>query len=57
MKLKDFLLSYKKRNGLSHEALAKMIGVSRSTYYRWITSDDVHLQSETMQPIITPAGL
>lgn len=49
MKLKDFLLSYKKRNGLSHEALAKMIGVSRSTYYRWITSDDVHLQSETMQ--------
>ena len=30
MKLKDILLSYKTKNGLSHEAMARRIGVSRS---------------------------
>lgn len=47
MKLKDILLSYKTKNGLSHEAMARRIGVSRSTYYRWISESEVHLQAET----------
>lgn len=56
MKLKDLLLTYKNKNGLSHEALAGLLGVSRSTYYRWIGNEEVHLQSESAQRIAQLLG-
>lgn len=49
MKLKDILLNYKNQSGLNHESMARLIGVSRSTYYRWLGEEPVHLQAETMQ--------
>lgn len=56
MKLKDILINFKNKNNLNHETMARMIGVSRSTYYRWISEEDVHLQNETMQRLSRVMG-
>ncbi|MCD7894774.1 MAG: XRE family transcriptional regulator [Erysipelotrichaceae bacterium] len=48
MELRSLLLQYEAQNHLSHRQMAKKVGVSLSTYYRWITGESVLLKRRNL---------
>ncbi|MCD7950757.1 MAG: helix-turn-helix domain-containing protein [Erysipelotrichaceae bacterium] len=44
MKLRELLLQYEIQNELSHKEVADIVGVSLSTYYRWISGESTLLK-------------
>ncbi len=57
MLLKDLIKEYKGRTGLNNEAIAKMVGVSRSTVGRWLSGDITNLQLETTRRLNEVLGI
>lgn len=51
MKLRQLLLQYEIQNELSHEEVAKKIGVSLSTYYRWISGESTLLKRKNLDKL------
>lgn len=51
MKLKELLIRYEIENDLNHTQLAKIIGVSTSTLYRWISGESKDLKKSTLQKL------
>ncbi len=48
MKLRELLLQYEIQNGLSHKEAADMIGVSSSTYYRWMRGESTQIKRKNI---------
>ena len=44
MTLKELLIQYEIQNNLSHAEVAKEIGVSLSTYYRWLSGESTQIK-------------
>lgn len=51
MILRELLIQYEMQNDLSHSEVADQIGVSLSTYYRWINGESTKLKKTTIQKI------
>ena len=51
MRLKELLIQYELQNDLNHTAMAQKIGVSTSTYYRWINEESTELKKTTLKKI------
>ena len=51
MTLKELLIRYEIENDLNHAQLAKIIGVSTSTLYRWIGGESTDLKKSTLQKV------
>lgn len=51
MILKELLVQYEIKNNLNHAEVAEEIGVSLSTYYRWINGESTKLKKTTIQKI------
>ena len=47
MQLKELLIQYEIQNDLSHLDVANKVGVSLSTYYRWINGESTKLKRNT----------
>jgi repressor LexA len=47
MLFKEILIQYEIDNNLSHEEMATKVGVSISTYYRWINGETTQLRKNT----------
>lgn len=45
MLLKELLIQYEVKNDKSHVEVAKEVGVSLSTYYRWLNGESLHLKN------------
>lgn len=48
MELRQLLFQYELENGKSHNDVAKEIGISLSTYYRWINGESTKLKRGTI---------
>ncbi len=48
MKLRELLLQYEVQNKLSHKEVANIVGVSLSTYYRWISGESTLLKRRNL---------
>ena len=48
MLLKELLIQYEVKNDKSHVEVAKEVGVSLSTYYRWLNGESLHLKKHTI---------
>lgn len=48
MKLHELLAQYKNRTGLTNEAIANYLGISKSTVARWSNGDTKNLKKETL---------
>ena len=51
MILKELLVQYEIQNNLSHAEVAEDVGVSLSTYYRWISGESTKLKKTTIQKL------
>ena len=51
MILRELLIQYELQNDLSHSEVADQIGVSLSTYYRWINGESTKLKKTTIQKL------
>ena len=51
MILKELLVQYETQNNLSHAEVAEEVGVSLSTYYRWISGESTKLKKTTIQKL------
>lgn len=51
MILKELLVQYEIQNNLSHAEVAEEVGVSLSTYYRWISGESTKLKKTTIQKL------
>ena len=49
MQLKELLIQYEIQNDLSHLDVANKVGVSLSTYYRWINGESTKLNRNTIE--------
>ena len=49
MQLKELLIQYEIQNDLSHLDVANKVGVSLSTYYRWINGESTKLKRNTIE--------
>ncbi len=49
MLLRELLLQYEIENDKTHAEVAKEVGVSLSTYYRWLGGESTHLKVRTVQ--------
>ena len=49
MQLKELLIQYEIQNDLSHLYVANKVGVSLSTYYRWINGESTKLKRNTIE--------
>ncbi len=49
MNLRELLIQYEIQENKSHADVAKEVGVSLSTYYRWINGESTKLKKTTMQ--------
>ncbi len=49
MLLRELLLQYEIENEKNHAEVAKEVGVSLSTYYRWLAGESTHLKARTVQ--------
>lgn len=49
--LKELLVQYEIQNNLSHAEVAEEVGVSLSTYYRWISGESTKLKKTTIQKL------
>ncbi len=56
MTLKELLIRYEIENDLNHAQLAKIIGVSTSTLYRWIGGESTDLKKSTLQKLSRVLG-
>lgn len=56
MILKELLVQYEIQNNLSHAEVAEEVGVSLSTYYRWINGESTKLKKTTIQKLSTVLG-
>ena len=53
MTLRELLVQFEIQNNLSHADVAKEVGVSVSTYYRWINGESTKLKKTTIQKLST----
>ena len=44
MLLKELLIQYEIQNNKSHSEVAKEVGVSLSTYYRWLSGESTQIK-------------
>ncbi|MCD7892363.1 MAG: helix-turn-helix domain-containing protein [Erysipelotrichaceae bacterium] len=51
MKLRELLLQYEVQNKLSHKEVANIVGVSLSTYYRWINGESTLLKRRNLDKL------
>ncbi len=51
MKLRELLLQYEVQNKLSHKEVANIVGVSLSTYYRWISGESTLLKRRNLDKL------
>lgn len=51
MQFKEVLMQYEIQNNLSHIEVANKIGVSLSTYYRWLTGESTKLKKGTIEKL------
>ena len=51
MILKELLVQYEIQNNLSNAEVAEEVGVSLSTYYRWISGESTKLKKTTIQKL------
>lgn len=51
MILRELLIQFEMQNNLSHAEVAEEIGVSLSTYYRWISGESTRLKKTTIQKL------
>lgn len=49
MQLKELLIQYEIQNDLTHVDVASKVGVSLSTYYRWINGESTKLKRNTIE--------
>ena len=56
MILRELLIQYEMQNNFSHADVAKQLGVSLSTYYRWINGESTKLKKTTMQKLSLVLG-
>ena len=56
MIFKKLLVQYEIDNGLSHEEMAKLCGVSRATYFRWLAGS-TNLRTRTKQNVAAVLGI
>lgn len=49
MQLKELLIQYEIQNDLNHLDVANKVGVSLSTYYRWINGESTKLKRNTIE--------
>ena len=49
MQLKELLIQYEIQNDLSHLDVANKVGISLSTYYRWINGESTKLKRNTIE--------
>lgn len=57
MELKQLLLKYESDNNKSHIDVASEVGVSLSTYYRWINGESLKLKKGTIDRLSKVLGL
>lgn len=53
MTLRELLVQFEIQNNLNHADVAKEVGVSVSTYYRWINGESTKLKKTTIQKLST----
>ena len=51
MKLKELLIQYEMDNNKSHAQVASEVGVSLSTYYRWLNGESIMLKKGTIEKL------
>ena len=51
MELKELLTKYEFEHGKTHQAVAKEVGVSLSTYYRWLSGESTMLKKGTIDKL------
>lgn len=51
MMLKELLIQYEIENGMTHIDVANKLGVSSSTYYRWLSGESTMLKKNTIQKL------
>lgn len=51
MRLKELLIQYETDNGKGHNEVAKELGVSLSTYYRWLNGESTMLKKGTIEKL------
>ncbi len=57
MLFKEILVQFEIDNNLSHEQMAAKIGISLSTYYRWINGETTQLRKSTKQKVSEILGV
>ncbi|WP_270832914.1 LexA family protein [Faecalibacillus intestinalis] len=48
MKLRQILIQYEIEHNMTHDEMIEMIGVGRSTYFRWLSGESTQLKHNTM---------
>lgn len=56
MKLRELLIQYEMQNNMNHAEVAKLLGVSVSTYYRWINGESLKLKKSKIQKLSSVLG-
>lgn len=51
MELKELLTKYEFEHGKTHQAVANEVGVSLSTYYRWLSGESIMLKKGTIDKL------
>ena len=51
MQFKEVLIQYEIQNNFSHAEVANRVGVSLSTYYRWLTGESTKLKKGTIEKL------
>lgn len=51
MRLKELLIQYETDNEKNHNEVAKELGVSLSTYYRWLNGESTMLKKGTIEKL------
>lgn len=57
MTLQELLIQFKIRTGLNNEAIAKTLGISKSTVSRWVNGDTKNLKKETLSKLSELLGI
>lgn len=57
MLFKEILIQFEIDNNLSHEQMASKIGISLSTYYRWVNGETTQLRKSTKQKVSEILGI
>ena len=57
MTLQELLIQFKGRTGLNNEAIASLLGISKSTVSRWVNGDTKNLKKETLHKLSKLLGV